>query len=183
MKLIVNCHTFPPVASGGGGAVKYTQAVLRELGQRVDTTAIVSPTNKADFEMTGIKQEIVTELSGKHELFFSKDAVFFNPANKLTPTSLPEHLPIVSLIHDYQHLLRPEWHEQAVVASRNAEYGFEVLRSDLVICISEWELANLKKFYGAEHGRVIYHAPFLYEFFESTGRLDIGVPDLKMCFH
>ena len=168
MKLIVNCHSLPPADQGGGGAVKYTQAAIRSLSDKIDLTIIASPINENDYDFPKINKLIVSDLKGKHDIFLAKDTVLFNPANKLTPIDLPVSLPIVSLLHDYQHLLHPEWHSSDALNSRNVEYGFAIQRSDIILCISDFEHNNFKTFYGCNHGRVIYHAPFLYEWSQAN---------------
>jgi glycosyltransferase involved in cell wall biosynthesis len=154
-----------PPESGAGGAGRHFHTLLNQLNIRRDVkvTVTTSPKNLHLFKgYQNIDKATFVDLSPEnYRGLFDWADVFYSPLNGLWPRFIPNRLPVVSCIHDLQHLVAPVFFEKAMWDARNHDYGFAIHRSDRLIAISEFEKKNLLTYFGKHDVDVIHHSGYL----------------------
>jgi len=165
MKVLINCYDMPLAKEGSGGAGKFVHGIIDGLIKKSELSIICSKHNSEEYEYENVKKLFV--LNNYDDLDMSSICedfdIYFNPANKLMPLNLPKDLPVVTVIHDLQHNYYPHFFSKGAFEARNKEYGYAIARSDGLVAISNWEKRNFEKYFKANHTKVIYHAPYLFE--------------------
>ena len=161
----MNCHGIPLAKEGAGGAGKYIQSLIPDLGKKSELYVICAKHNAEEYKSKYIKE--LFEISGYGDLNISELCksmdIYFCPANGLYPKDIQTNIPIVTEIYDLQHNHYPNFFSHEVFDNRNKEYGFATSRSDGIVTLSNWEKSNFEKYYNAKNVQPVYLSSYLEE--------------------
>lgn len=172
-----------PPEEGAGGAGRHFHTLLSQLNKRrdVNITVTTSPRNLHLFSpYKNIETATFVDLSPEnYRTLFSWADVFFSPLNGLWPRFIPDRLPVVSCIHDLQHLVAPAFFDKPMWHARNHDYGFAIHRSDRLVAISEFEKNNLFTYFGKRDVDVVHHSGYLADHIEDPAHNELLLKQLE----
>ena len=173
-KILVDGYVLLPPEKGAGGAGRYLHSLLTEWNRTKQNIRIISSIHNyglfKDYKNLEVAVAHENQTWAYHPHFEWAD-VFYAPLNGLWPRVIPSSLPVVSCIHDLQHLVTPQFFKPEMWSARNHDYGFAIKRSDRLIAISDFEKQNLIKFYGKREIDVVHHSGYLADHWIEASKL------------
>jgi glycosyltransferase involved in cell wall biosynthesis len=177
MRVVMNCFYLLARDKGAGGAGEYIHSLLELLQDAVDLTLICSDQNfnsLSSYDRTRRVNLPSLETHFVDQLLEDAD-VFYDPLNGMHVPDVRTDKPVVCSIYDLQHAVSPEFLGPEMVQARDTAYGFAIERCERVITLSEAEVSNFVKYWGATNVSFVYLAPYTY--YNYTGKEDQAVVD------
>lgn len=176
MKVLINAYTLQAGHKGAGGAGKYLHTLIDGLSRQATVRVLCSLENKSLFDaLSGVQVVPLPDNDARLvEVHCSFADVYYCPLNGFSPHLLMSRVPVVSFLHDLQHMHYPFFFKDGNYAARLKDYGLAVARSDCMLANSQFERENLLRFYNKKAVHVVHHAPFLAERYVGRSESDKG---------